>query len=214
MHAVSDSIKYAIAAGEWTGHKPSSHQLDLLRAYRDWLVAEAIPAGGVGPNETSRIWRRHVADSLLFGYGLKDQPLCLDIGSGVGLPGIPLAITHPQTRVDLVDKSGRRCDLLRRAVGVLGLDNCTVVHRDVTKIDRRYPFIVSRAAIPADRLMIHVKQLLDRNGVANISIARGCEAMPKPKTPAGLVAMMLVVPDQILDTRVQLLRIEEIQTGS
>jgi 16S rRNA (guanine(527)-N(7))-methyltransferase RsmG len=214
MDAVSDSVRYAVAAAEWTGIKPTSHQLDLLTAYRDWLLSEAIPAGGIGPNESGRIWRRHVGDSLLFGCGLKDQPYCLDIGSGVGLPGIPLAITHPQTQFDLVDKSGRRCDLLQRAVRVLGLNNCIIVHKEVAKLDRRYPFIVSRAAIPADRMMIHVKQLLESDGAAIISISREGDAKLDLKMPAGLAATTVSVPGQILDTKVQLLRIEEIQTGS
>lgn len=214
MRAAADSIQYAVAAARWTGVEPTSHQRDLLAAYRDWLIAEAIPAGGVGPNEIGRLWRRHIGDSVVFGFGLTDRRYCLDVGSGVGLPGISLAVIHPQTQFDLVDKSGRRCGLLRRAIRVLRLDNCTVIHKDVTELARRYPFVVSRAAIPANRMMIHVKQLLDKGGAANISISRDGDANLDLEVPSGLVARPIVVPDQVLDTKVQLLRIEGIQTGS
>ena len=209
-----DSLQSAIAAAEWTGVKPTSMQQDMLQAYRHWLVEEAIAAGGIGPNEGDRIWKRHIGDSLLFGSGLGERSTCLDAGSGVGLPGIPLAITHPQTHFDLVDKSGRRCDLLNRAIGVLGLTNCSVVHSDFTDIDRKYPFVVSRAAVPAGLLMIHVKHLLEVGGMANISVSRAGRAALDVNVPLGLRATPVSVPYKILDTKVQLLRIEAIQDGS
>ena len=213
-NAGPDSLQQALAAAQWTGVVPTAEQINLLTVYRDWLVDEAIPAGGVGPNERVRVWRRHVADSLLFGYGLDQRSTCLDIGSGVGLPGIALATVHPQTDFRLVDKSGRRCDLLRRAIGVLGLRNCTVVHSDITQVDGKAAFVVSRAAIPAESLMIHVKHLLETGGAANISVSRTGDTVAKATVPVGLRATTISVPRHILDTRVQLLRIETIQNGS
>lgn len=209
-----DLLDSAIAAARWTGSDPTRQQIDLLVAYRTWLAEEAIPAGGVGPNEGNRLWKRHIADSLVFGSGLGDSNSCLDIGSGVGLPGIPLAIIHPQTHFDLVDKSGRRCDLLRRAIGVLGLANCTVVHRDLVQLERRYPFAVSRAAMPANQLMLHVKHRLETGGIANISVSRSGDLLLRAAETPGLRVMAISVPNEILDTKVQLLRIEATQNGS
>ncbi len=212
--AGTNSLQTAVAAARWTGIEPTDRQQSLLETYKNWLIDEAIPAGGLGPNEGDRVWSRHLADSLLFGYGLGEQPACLDAGSGVGLPGIPLAIIHPQIEFELVDKSGRRCDLLKRAIGVLGLENCSVIHSELSSIGRRYPFLVSRAAIPANQMMIHVKQLLAGGGIANISVSRVGEGDPSIDVPVGLLANLVSVPDKILDTRVQLLRIEAIQDGS
>ncbi len=209
-----DSLQMAIAAAKWTGVSLTQGEMDLLTAYRSWLAGEAIPAGGLGPNEGHRLWERHVADSLLFGSGLGEGKLCLDIGSGVGLPGIPLAISHPQAHFDLVDKSGRRCDLLRRAIGVLGLRNCSVIHSDVAQLERTYPFVVSRAAMPADQLLIHVKHLLEQGGIANISVSRTGDWKSGVCPPTGIGLSRISVPHRVLDTGVQLLRIEAIQDGS
>lgn len=209
-----DLLGSALAAAKWTGADPTKQQIDLLIEFRDWLAHEAIPAGSVGPNEGRRLWRRHIADSLLFAYGIGDRKSCLDIGSGGGLPGIPLAIIHPQTHFDLVDKSGRRCDLLRRAIRILGLDNCTVVHRDVSQLEEHYAFVVSRAAIPAAKLMIHVKHRLEPGGVANVSVSRSGDAIFPAAVPDGLKMTVISIPPGILDTKVQLLRIEAIQNGS
>ncbi|MDJ0496575.1 MAG: class I SAM-dependent methyltransferase [Acidimicrobiia bacterium] len=213
-NAGPDSVETAIGAAQWIGADPTREQIYQLEQYRSWLVKEAIVAGGIGPNEGHRIWKRHIADSLIFGHGLANRLSCLDIGSGVGLPGVPLAIINPQTDFDLVDKSGRRCDLLRRAIRVLGLQNCAVIHRSLDSLEGRYPFVVSRAAIPAKELMIHVKHLLEPGGVANISVSRAGDSPWTAGLPAGLRAETVSVPDKILDTKVQLLRIEAIQNGS
>ena len=212
--AGSDRLQAAIAAAKWTGVDPTSEQVELLEAYRVWLAQEAIPSGGLGPNEEQRLWTRHIADSLLFGNELGDRPSCLDIGSGVGLPGIPLAVTHPQTRFDLVDRSGRRCDLLRRAIGVLGLKNCRVIHTDLAHIAERYPFVVSRAAMPAGQLLIHVKHRLASGGIGYISVSRSGGDSDPVVASSGLKVATINVPSEILDTKVQLLRIEAIRNWS
>ena len=210
-----NSLASVIAAAQWTGVDPTPQQIDLLLEYGTWLGREAIVAGGIGPHEGHRIWERHIADSLLFGYGIGNRRACLDIGSGAGLPGIPLAVIHPQVHFDLVDKSGRRCGLLRRALGILKLPNCTVVHKDLVELNRTYPFVVSRAAMPAAELMIHVKHRLEPGGIANISASRaGSSSTTTAAIPPGLRVVAISVPDKILDTKVQLLRIEAIQNGS
>ena len=80
------------AAARWCGLELSQQQIDALSEYAEWLVAEAIPAGGLGPREASRIWDRHIADSLVFATAWRDVEVpheLLDIGSGVGLPESP-----------------------------------------------------------------------------------------------------------------------------
>jgi 16S rRNA (guanine527-N7)-methyltransferase len=113
-----------------------------------WLAGEATLAGGIGPAESDRIWSRHLADSLAFAAGWAHRPpppRLLDVGAGVGLPGLPLAILWPESVVTLLDRSVRRIDLARRAVRVLGVDNVEVRTGDVRAEAGLWEGIVVRA---------------------------------------------------------------------
>jgi 16S rRNA (guanine527-N7)-methyltransferase len=142
-------------------------QIDLLRVYRDWLKTEAIPSGGLGPAEADRLDNRHIADSLLFALPFSAIPESLaDLGSGVGLPGVPLAILWPDTHVHLIDRSEKRIDLVRRACRILGLENTETHLIDLTSLERRFPAIVSRATMPPHRLAKYVRSILQPGGLA------------------------------------------------
>lgn len=142
-------------------------QRDLLERYGEWLATEGHRSGAIGPAETERIDRRHLADSLLFASALPtDCKEVWDLGSGAGLPGIPLAIAHPGTRFTLVDRSGRRIDLLRRVIRVLDLENCQVMQGDIEDLEGPMEIIVSRASMPAEHLGGIVRSLLSPHGVA------------------------------------------------
>jgi 16S rRNA (guanine527-N7)-methyltransferase len=204
----ADSFQAAVRAAEYIGVSMSGEQRRLLDAFHGWLTNEAASAGGIGPHELDRLWARHISDSLLFGVGAGSASVCLDIGSGVGLPGIPLAIVFPDVSFVLLDRSGRRCDLARRAVAVLGLSNCSAVQADVVDLDDTFDWLVSRAAIPPADMMIHVKRMIGPGGVAILGLSHAGETMnPVPDEP-GYRISVLSVPAEVLDTEPKLLRIE------
>ena len=159
-------------AASWAGLNLAPFQLDLLGNLADWLVAEAIPAGGLGPAEGSVVYSRHLADSLLFaGPWPKRQgfpPTILDIGAGVGLPGLPLAISWPSSRVTLLERSVRRADLARRAVRLLGLENVDVAPVQLREWKTPAEMLVCRAVGSPDRLRGDLQRLLSPTGVAVI----------------------------------------------
>jgi 16S rRNA (guanine527-N7)-methyltransferase len=137
--------------------------------YRDWLVSEGQRAGGIGPGEADRVDHRHLGDSLLFASQLPaDIDIVWDLGSGVGLPGIPLAICLPETEFALIDRSGRRCQLMQRVIRILDLRNCHVEQAEVENLTGRTGAIVSRAFLPPDDLAAMVRRHLDPGGVAVI----------------------------------------------
>lgn len=141
---------------------------DKLARYRDWLVAEALPAGGIGPGEVSRVDTRHIADSLLFSLFMEPADRVLDVGTGVGLPGIPLACLMPETGFVLLDRSARRVELVRRAARVLRLGNVEVVRSDVSAWEQAVPAVVSRATTPPEILLPTLKTLVSPGGIAVI----------------------------------------------
>lgn len=143
-----------------------------LVTLRRWLATEALPGGGLGPNEAAKIEERHLADSILFAAGwVSPPPVCWDLGSGAGLPGLVLACIWPGSSLVLVDASAKRCDLARRGGRVVGVE-IEVQHSRIEDLTGRYEAIVSRATIPAERFGRILKRLLAPGGVAVISGSR------------------------------------------
>lgn len=173
--------------------------MEKLGRYRDWLLTEAVSAGGIGPNEGPRIDNRHIGDSLLFARGLATQPQrVLDVGSGVGLPGIPLSIVMPETRFQLLDRSGRRVELMRRVSRILDLPNVEVIQGDVGRWETKVDGIVSRGSLSPEQAILVFPRLLEREGVA---VLGGSWAT----APDVSGFELLEVPPAVLDQRVWLL---------
>ena len=171
----------------------------LLGKYRDWLAAEGVRAGGIGPDETERIERRHLADSILFATEIPaESRVVWDLGSGVGLPGVPLAILRPATHFVLIDRSGRRVDLLRRFVRIADLGNCQVMQREIEELDGETPVIVSRATLPPSHLTVVGERLLQSPGVMVV----GGSWVTRPEVPGWETKE---IPGYVLDQPVWLL---------
>jgi 16S rRNA (guanine527-N7)-methyltransferase len=184
---------------EWAGRHLTPSNLGKLAEYRDWLLTEAVKAGGIGPYETERIDNRHIGDSLLFAGGFPINPKhILDVGSGVGLPGIPLSILMPHTRFSLLDRSGRRVELMKRAVRVLDLENVQVVLGDIADWQTPVDGIVSRASLSPDQAVTSFTRILGPEGRA---VVGGSWASP----PEVVGFDLMEVPGAVLDQRVWLL---------
>ena len=183
----------------FVGAELTGQSIELLSRFATWLGEEAIPAGAVSRHDLGRIGERHVADSLLFAVGLEPEVEEIwDLGSGVGLPGIPLAILLPRVRMCLVDRSARRIGLARRAVRVLGLSNVTTREVDLTNLTGTARAIVSRAALPPVDLAPLVEQHLTPPGTAVV----GGSWVEEPRVPGWET---LTIPPFILDRPVWLL---------
>lgn len=137
-----------------------------MNAFADWLAAEAGPAGAIGPNEVSRIDLRHLADSVLFATEMAHPESLWDLGTGVGLPGVPLAVLMPETQCLLVDRSRRRIDLLTRVIRILGLENCQPIQGDIADLSGMTDTIVARASLSPDQLYPVARRHLNEGGLA------------------------------------------------
>lgn len=201
-----DSPALARNAVEWAGHSLADDQLAHLEAYHEWLIHEAIPAGGLGPREGDRIWGRHIGDSLVFSTAWEDPPQeLLDVGTGVGLPGIPLAILWPDSEVTVLDRGGRRIRLLTRAVRILGLQNVRVAQGDVFDVADEWSGLVFRGSVRAPEAVGLAGRLLGVPGTAVLGLSRRAEPPDRTRDligvaeALGIQSELVGIPTEILD---------------
>ena len=201
-------------AGERAGLYLTGSQIDLLGVYAGWLVTEGVAAGGIGPGEEERVTDRHIADSLVFGAAWETRPRdVLDVGSGVGLPGIPLAIAYPDTPVVLLDRSGERCRLARRAIRVLGLDNASVVQGDPERAPTGRDVIVFRASLPPERALRASVPLLAPEGIAVVAVSRTAGPPTIPAIPdAAMDVGIFEIEEGVLDSPAWFLRMKRVDS--
>ncbi len=96
-------------------------RLDVAQRYAEMLAGAGLERGLLGPREVDRLWDRHLLNSAAVGELLDQGERVVDIGSGAGLPGLPLAIARPDLEIVLLEPMLRRSDFLREVVAELGL---------------------------------------------------------------------------------------------
>lgn len=122
---------------------PETTQAQLL-AFRDLLLKWNKTYNLTALRDPDQAISHHLLDSLAILPHVGDGPL-LDVGSGGGLPGIPLAITRPALSVSMVDTVQKKATFLQQAAIQLGLKNVTAYHARVEQLPGQYAQISSRA---------------------------------------------------------------------
>lgn len=126
---------------------------DSLRHYVALLASDGVERGLIGPREVGRLWSRHVANCAVLEELVPEGSRVADVGSGAGLPGLPLAIVRRDLRVVLVEPLLRRATFLTEAVDALGLGDRVEVRRGRAEEQRlAVDVVTARAVAPLDRL--------------------------------------------------------------
>jgi 16S rRNA (guanine527-N7)-methyltransferase len=99
----------------------------LAERYAALLASSGVDRGLIGPREGDRLWERHLLNSAVLAELVTQGCRVLDVGSGAGLPGIPLALARPDLSIVLLEPMARRVAWLREVVTALGLT--VEVHR-------------------------------------------------------------------------------------
>ena len=194
----------------WLGIELSAEQEEALVRYQHWLAEEALPAGGIGPGERHRLFDRHIADSLGFLRGIPASAhTVIDVGGGVGLPSIPLAIVRPDLACTLVDRSRRRTELAARAGRILGLANFAVRMSDVAAIETAYDVAVFRASLPIVEAAASLQRVLRPGGVGLLAVSRREGEPNVPKAPPGTTFVLSREGDGVLESPFWLLRMRQ-----
>ena len=115
----------------------------LKELYQDWNLKINV----VSRKDIDELYLRHVLHSLGIAKVVQFKPgsKVMDVGTGGGFPGIPLAILFPETQFHLVDSIGKKLKVVKDVVEGLGLENVTTTHGRVEDVKDTYDFIVSRA---------------------------------------------------------------------
>ena len=115
----------------------------LQELYQDWNLKINV----VSRKDIDELYLRHVLHSLGIAkvISFKNGSKVLDVGTGGGFPGIPLAILFPETQFHLVDSIGKKIKVVDEVVAGLGLTNVKTTHGRVEEVKDTYDFIVSRA---------------------------------------------------------------------
>lgn len=103
-------------------HEVFGARYPLAERYAAALAGSGVERGLIGPRETDRLWERHLLNSAVLGELVPACCRVLDIGSGAGLPGIPLAIARPDLTIVLLEPMARRVTWLHEVIADLGLE--------------------------------------------------------------------------------------------
>ncbi len=133
-------------------------QLDAL--YRDWNAKINV----ISRKDIDNLYEHHVLHSLGIAkvLGFKPGTSLLDIGTGGGFPGIPLAILFPECRFKLIDSIGKKVKVAQAVADGIGLENVVTAHCNVMEEKGKYDFVVSRAVMNATDLVKLVRKNVRR----------------------------------------------------
>lgn len=124
--------------------------------YADWNGKINV----ISRKDIDNLYERHVLHSLSIAkyIGFKPGTTIMDIGTGGGFPGIPLAIMFPECKFHLIDSIGKKIRVASEVAQSVGLKNVQCTHRNVKDEKVKYDFIVSRAVMNAPELVKLVRK--------------------------------------------------------
>ena len=132
-----------------------------IERYAEFLGTVGIERGLVGPREGDKIWERHIFNSLPVISLIPEGSSIVDIGSGAGLPGIPIALARPDLKVSLIEPLQRRVDFLKEAVEGLEI---LVLRGRAQDFTLKADFVTARAVAPLEKLKSISWHLVKKGG--------------------------------------------------
>ena len=151
--------------------------IDLARAYTQRLAADSETFGLLGPRELPKIWSRHVINSALLSELVPDGSLVADVGSGAGLPGLPMAIAQPNAHFTLIEPMERRANWLLSVVNDLGIKNVDVIRARAEEVSRTdFDIVTARAVAALDKLLKLLTPLTRGSNLKTVLALKGSRA--------------------------------------
>lgn len=124
--------------------------------YREWNEKINV----ISRKDIDNLYEHHILHSLSIAKFMtpKDGTTFLDMGTGGGFPGIPLAILWPECKFHLIDRIGKKINVAKSIAEGIGLKNVSFQHGDIGECHQRFDFVVSRAVMTLDKLVPLVRR--------------------------------------------------------
>lgn len=134
----------------------------LSPLYKEWNEKINV----ISRKDMDELYTHHVLHSLAIAKFIEFQPNAhvLDVGTGGGFPGIPLAILFPQTKFHLVDSIGKKITVVTEVAKALRLDNVLAEKSRAEELMGDYDFVISRAVAPVAELLKWTGHLVEKGG--------------------------------------------------
>ena len=191
-----DRVTGAHLSAKQVARELYGHRADRIAQYVDILATRGVRYGLLGPREASRIWERHILNSAALSQLIEPESTVIDVGSGAGLPGIPLAVLRADLRITLLEPLLRRFTFLVEARNELELtERVDVVRARAEHHTERYDVVVARAVAPLDRLIGWCNPLRRPGGVllglkgqnAGVEIGQAAPVLARHRLAAELI---------------------------
>lgn len=127
--------------------------LAKAEAYAQALVRDGDELGLLGPRELPKLWTRHILNSAVVAELVEPGQSVADVGSGAGLPGIPMAIAQPEAQFTLIEPMERRSNWLTQQVEALSLTNVKVLRARAEEVGDVFDVVTARAVKALPQLL-------------------------------------------------------------
>ena len=148
----------------------SEKQVDLFKKHKVLFEDWNSKINMISRKDIPFFVEKHLLHSLSISKVVEFMPgsKVLDIGTGGGFPGIPLAIMFPETQFTLVDSIGKKINVVSQIASELNLNNVTAINQRVEKNTEEFDFIVSRAVAPLNKLVMWTNKNIKKDSFHSI----------------------------------------------
>lgn len=200
QHPEAQSVDVVLKYFPQFGEEQREQMRRLGELYPEWNEKINV----ISRKDIQNLYPNHVLHSLAIAKFLPDLPegyTLLDMGTGGGFPGIPLAIAMPQCRFHLIDRVGKKIRVASEIASAIGLKNVTFQHGDIGECREKYNFVVSRAVMTLDSLIPLVRKNVkhEQKGAQGYTVPNGLVVLKGGDLSEEIRAARRLAPEPLVD---------------